>query len=92
VVHFAFDGKRTGMETYTVKLRCVPDALSGKGGDEYTVGKFAIRAGQGEAETIPELAGWYYVFPVDTSGLDEKGQVFGIPHGKFVSLTRQAEG
>jgi len=46
------------METYAFKVRCVPAALSGKGGDEYTVREFSIRAGEGEAETIPELAGW----------------------------------
>jgi hypothetical protein len=47
VINFGFDGKRTGIETYTVKLRCIPAALSGKGGDEYTVGKFSIRTGEG---------------------------------------------
>jgi len=92
VVHFGFDGKRTGMETYTVTLRCVPAVLSGKSGDEYMVGEFAVRIGPGEAEMIPELAGWSYVFPVDTPGLDERGQVFGIPHEKFMNLTTSRGG
>jgi hypothetical protein len=65
-------------------LRCVPAAFSGKGGDEYTVGKFSIRIGEGSVETIPDLAGWSYVFKL---GIDEKGQVFGIPHAKFENLT-----
>jgi hypothetical protein len=87
VINFGFDGKRTGIETYTVKLRCIPAALSGKGGDEYTVGKFSIRTGEGQAETIPDLVGWSYVFKVTASGKDDKGQVFGIPHSKFENLT-----
>ena len=87
VVHIGFDGKRTGMETYTVKMRCVPAVLSGKGGDEYTVGKFSISTGEGEVETIPDLTGWSYVFKITASGKDEKGQVFGIPHSKFENLT-----
>src|SRR5512140_1626123 len=48
-VQFGFDGRRTGIQTYTLKVRCVPAALSGKGGDEYTVREFSIRAGEGEA-------------------------------------------
>ena len=86
-VHLGFDGKRNGMETYTFKVRCAPAALSGKGGDEYTVREFSVRAGEGETETIPDLAGWSYVFKLTDSGLDEKGQVLGIPHAKFEGLT-----
>ncbi|MBN2206868.1 MAG: hypothetical protein JW742_05645, partial [Candidatus Aminicenantes bacterium] len=82
-----FDGKRTGLQTYTLKLSIVPAALSGKGGDAGTVREFLVRWGDGEAQTIPELAGWSYVFRESASGLDEQGQVFGIPHAKFESLT-----
>ncbi|MEN6560022.1 MAG: hypothetical protein ABFD52_04525 [Acidobacteriota bacterium] len=85
-VHFGFDGRRTGIETYTVKMKVVPAALSGKGGDEYTVRQFIVRAGEGEPETIPSLAGWSYVFKSNASGRDEKGQVLGIPHDKFEAL------
>ena len=82
-VHIGFDGKRTGAETYTVKLRVVPAALSGKGGDEYTVREVLLRSGDGETESIPELAGWSYIYKERAGELDEKGQVFGIPHAKF---------
>ncbi len=87
VIRLGFDGKRTGEEVFTVKLRCIPAALSAKGGDEYWVSEFIIRRGQGESETISELAGWSYVFPAGSPGLDEKGQVFGVPHEKFLNLT-----
>jgi hypothetical protein len=85
-VHIGFDGKRTGSETYVVTLRCVPAALSGKSGDEYTSGEFQIRLGDAPATSIPALAGWSYVFAETPTGMDEKGQVFGIPHAKFEEL------
>jgi len=86
VIHLGFDGKRTGMETYTVKLRCVPAPLSGKDGDEYTCREFKIRVNDGEAVTIPALAGWSHLFKTTPSGMDEKGQVLGIPHDTFENL------
>src|SRR5512137_2033658 len=79
-INFGFDGRRAGITTYTVKVKVVPAALSGKGGDEYTVREFSVKTGSGEAETVPSLAGWRYVFKRSESGRDEKGQVLGIPH------------
>jgi hypothetical protein len=86
-VRMGFDGKRMGSDTYTIKMRCVPGALSGKGGDEYTVEQFSLRSGDGSTVTIPALAGWTYLFKVTASGKDEKGQVLGIPHARFENLT-----
>jgi len=85
-VHLGFDGKRTGIETYLLKLKCVPAALSGKSGDEYTCAEFELRIGEGPAMTIPALADWSYVFDLGT-GKDAQGQVFGIPHRKFENIT-----
>ncbi len=87
VVRIGFDGKRTGMDTYTFTMRIVPAALSGKGGDECTVKGFLVQSGGKAAETIVELAGWTYLYKQIASGIDEKGQVFGIPHAKFENLT-----
>jgi len=84
-VNIGFDGKRTGIVRYSAKLKCVPAPISGKGGDEYTCREFQLRIGEGEAVTIPSLAGWSYVFNMGT-GMDEKGQVFGIPHSKFENI------
>jgi hypothetical protein len=89
-VSFGLDGRRTGVTTYVVRLKVVPPALSGKGGDEYTVGEFSLKTGGGEAETIPALAGWSYVFRKSETGRDEKGQVLGIPHDKFLGLVTSA--
>lgn len=85
-IHFGFDGKRTGAETYTVKMRVVPAELSGKGGDEYTVREFSVKLGSGATETIPALAGWSYVFKASPTGRDAAGQVLGIPHDNFENL------
>jgi hypothetical protein len=84
-IHIGFDGKRTGIESYLLKLKCVPAALSGKGGDEYTCTEFQLRIGEGPAVTIPALTGWSYTFNLGI-GTDEKGQVFGIPHSKFEDI------
>lgn len=85
-IHFGFNGKRTGAETYTIKMRLVPAKLSGKGGDEYTVREVSVKQGSGATETIPALAGWSYVFKVSPTGRDAAGQVLGIPHDKFENL------
>ena len=82
-VHIGFDGKRTGTETYVLKLRCVPARLSGKGADEYTCGGFEYRINDGPSLTIPALSGWSYLPSLSGTARDEKGQVLGIPHGKF---------
>jgi hypothetical protein len=86
VIRMGFDGKRISSETFTLKLKCVPAALSGKGGDEYTCAEMRIRSADGTTATIPALAGWTYVFKGTASGLDAQGQVFGIPHAKFEGL------
>ena len=87
VVRMGVDGKRISSETFTLKLKCVPAVLSGKGGDEYTCAEMRIRSADGTTATIPALAGWTYVFKYIASGQDDQGQVFGIPHAKFENLT-----
>jgi hypothetical protein len=86
-IHLGFDGKRTGRETYIVRLKCVPAAISAKGGDEYTCGEFELQINEGQVVTIPSLAGWSYLFGPAGTGIDNKGQVFGIPHAKFENIS-----
>ena len=86
LANLGFDGKRTGTASFTVKLKIVPAALSGKAGDECTLREVVLKSGEGEPETIPELAGWSYIFQEHEGGIDEAGQVFGIPHDKFLGL------
>jgi len=84
--HIGFDGKRTGTEVYVLKLKCVPAPLSGKGADEYTCREFALQVNDGPVLTIPSLAGWSYLPSLAGTARDEKGQVLGIPHGKFEGI------
>jgi len=86
-VQLGFDGKRKDLQTYTIKMTVVPAALSDRGGDAYTVREVLWRSGDGEAESIPELAGWSYVYKERAGDLDADGQIFGIPHAKFRTLT-----
>jgi len=87
VVHFGFDGKRTGADTLILKLKCFPGGLSSPptDTDEYTCGEFRLKIGDAPPATIPALSGWTHAF-VFGMGQDEKGQVFGIPHAKFEDI------
>ncbi len=87
VVHIGFDGKRTGSESFYLTLKCVPGALSGKSGDEYTCKDFRYKVNDAAPVIIPSLAGWTYVFDPNRIAEDEKGQILGIPHAKFENLT-----
>ncbi|MDY0231589.1 MAG: hypothetical protein RBR88_03815, partial [Candidatus Saccharicenans sp.] len=87
VIQIGFDGKRKSTETYTFKLKIVPASLANHDGDVCTVGEFRFQSGDQQPVTIRELAGWSYVFRHTASGIDEKNQVFGIPHDRFESLT-----
>jgi hypothetical protein len=86
LVHFAADGRRSGYEIYRLHLKCVPAKLAGKRGDEYTCARFGVQTSDRAEVTIPALAGWSYLFAVNDKGMDETGQVFGIPHAKFENL------
>lgn len=79
-VHFALAGQRTGVETYRLKLKCVP----GPEGDKYTCTEFTYREGDGPEQSIPALAGWTYVFKLVPQ---YAGEWFGIPRKKFEGLT-----
>lgn len=86
VVQIGFDGRRTGIQTYVLKLKCVPASLAGKPGDEYTCRSLTLQADSEKPAAIPALAGWTYVFKDSPTGADEAGQVLGIPHAKFEGL------
>jgi len=83
LVKFALDGKRTGVDTFRLKLEYVPASLSGKDEDEYICRQFTVQKGTESSVSIPVLAGWSYVF---VSGYDEEGRVFGIDHARFENL------
>jgi hypothetical protein len=83
LVKYALDGKRTGVDTFRLKLEYTPASISGKDRDEYICKRFTVQQGTESAASIPALAGWSYVF---VDGYDEEGRVFGIDHERFENL------
>jgi len=84
-VRIGFDGERTGIETYLLRLRCIPAALSGKNLDEYTCREFGVQLGEDSLATLPALRLFTYQFDY-RSGVGGKGPMFGIPQEPFEGL------
>ena len=84
-VHLGFDGKRTGIETYLLRLRCTPAELSGNSLDEYECREFGLQLGVGETTTLPSLQRFAYRFDY-MAGVGGNGPMFGIPQGPFLGL------
>ncbi|HUI00737.1 MAG TPA: hypothetical protein VLX56_03815 [Nitrososphaerales archaeon] len=81
-IHMGFDGRRTGVETYLLRLRCTPAAISGKKLDEYTCREFGLQLNDNAVTTIPALRLLTYQFD-QMSGILGKGPMFGIPQEPF---------
>src|SRR5512137_2458025 len=86
VVTYAPDGKRINTDVLKLQLKCTPARLAGKDADEYTCLKFTLQFGSAPEVAVPAVANWTYLFKNTASGLDEKGQMFGIDHAKFEKL------
>lgn len=82
MLSYALNGDRIGTDIFRVFLKCTP----GKDGNEFTCVKFTVQLANASESEIPSLRGWSYIFRIDPSGTDEKGQVFGIDHAKFANL------
>lgn len=87
MITYALNGVRQGVDIFRLYLKCTPAKLSGKAGDEYTCMKFTVQLASSPEVEIPSLKGWSYMFNTIPTGMDEKGQVFGIDHAKFNSVT-----
>jgi len=86
VITYAPDGKRVNTDVLRLQLKCTPARAIGKDADEYTCVRFAVKFGDAAEVTVPALADWTYPFKTTATGVDEKGQVFGIDHAKFEKL------
>jgi len=84
-IHMGFDGKRAGVETYLLRLRCTPAAISGKKLDECTCGEFGLQLNDSAITTLPALRLFAYQFD-QMSGVLEKGPFFGIPQEPFQGM------
>ena len=81
------DGTRAGKNFLKLYLKCSPVEGNVQDVYKYTCAKFVIKYGDSVETTVPSLVNWSYKFESMSTGLDEKGQVFGIEHGKFENLT-----
>lgn len=86
IITRASDGSRANVETYSMRLMDKPVTLSDGKADRWTCAWFALKIGEGPEVTVPAMEGWSYDFNRGV-GIDEHGQVLGIPHAKFESLT-----
>ena len=62
-------------------------------GDRYTCKKVLFNRNDKPVLSVPSLTGWSYIFDVkslDKEGVDDQGQMLGIPHTKFEKLTDSA--
>ena len=87
VITYAPDGRRTNTDILRLQLKCTPARMTGKDADEYTCIRFAVKFGDAPEVTVPAMTNWTYPFKATPTGIDEKGQVFGIDHAKFEKLT-----
>ena len=86
LITYALDGKRVSTDVFRLRLKCIPAKVADKDGDEYTCAKFTLQM-EGEPEVeIPALRNWNYIFKTLPTGIDKKGQVFGIDHSRFENL------
>lgn len=84
---YAPNGKRSGTDIFRLYLKCTPGQINGKGSDQYTCLRFTIQLADSSEAEIPVLRNWSYILSNIPSGIDAKGQVFGIDHSKFNNLT-----
>ena len=68
------------------RLYLIADPTQNPGQPVYRCEKMAIQFGGSETKSVPALAGWTYQPSDSPSGMDEKGQVFGIPHNLFENI------
>lgn len=86
VTRHNLDGTRTGTDIYKLFLKWTPARIAGKKGDEFTCIKFITKSDTLAETSIPVLKNWTYLYHSDSTGYDEKGQMFGIPHDRFENL------
>lgn len=84
VIHIEPDGQRKNREVYTLWIQFTPKAAPEA--DLVTCRRFTVRAGDGPEVAIPALKDWSYRLPRTATGLDERGQIFGIDQSRFEHL------
>jgi len=78
------DGSLQSTDVFRLGLEYLPAALAGGEDAKITCLFFTVQFADSPEVAIPVLENWSYA--LEETGMDEKGQVFGIDHAKFESL------
>jgi hypothetical protein len=78
------DGTLQGTDVFRLALEYLPAGLSGGEAPVITCLYFTVQLADSPEVAIPDLENWSY--DLDTTGMDEEGQVFGIDHSGFESV------
>jgi hypothetical protein len=76
-------------DVYRERLMVEPGDRSAGEGDTFTCAQFSVQREGGPEVTIPSLEGFSYQVKkelLDKAGLDEQGQLYGIPEAQFEEL------
>ena len=84
-IHMGFDGKRIGVETYVLRIRVTPAAITGTKLDEYTCREFGLQLNNGVITTVPGLRLLTYQFDV-MAGVLSKDPMWNIPQEPFLGM------
>ncbi|MCA9734881.1 MAG: hypothetical protein H6696_09000 [Deferribacteres bacterium] len=87
IINKNMDGTIKSTDILLIMLKWEPAVLTASRQDEFTCLQFSLTLGDTANLIIPALKNWKYAF--DENGIDSKGQVFGIDHGKFEKLHDQ---
>jgi hypothetical protein len=84
VIKIAPNGEQSNRDIF--RLYLVADPTQNPQQPLYTCAKMGIQFSGGKEKTVPVLDGWSYQLSTANAGMDDKGQVFGIPHSQFENL------
>jgi hypothetical protein len=90
VVLRSSNGKLKSSDIYRQQLLVEPGGGDGGKGDKFTCASFSVQKGDSQEVTIPALKGFSYEVnkeSLDRNGIDEQGQLYGIPEEIFEGLT-----
>jgi len=82
-------GALKSTDIHRERLMVEPGNLSAGESDRFTCAKFTVQRGDDPEVTIPSLEGFSYTVNkrlLDKNGIDEHGQLYGVPEAKFEGL------